>query len=147
MLERTGRCRAEVVRLTNKTFGLQPRDERRFGTLPAELKAAGCQCVFQEKVSGARTDRRQLARLLAELDAGDTVILTRLDRLARLDAVSKSGGHVPLAARCVGRYDQPHSRLILTVLGGLAEFERHLIAARTSEGRKRAVCCSGAPAS
>src|SRR5262245_343606 len=49
----------------------------------AELKAAGCQRVFQEKIGGARADRKQLARLLAELDDGDTVIVTRLDRLAR----------------------------------------------------------------
>jgi DNA invertase Pin-like site-specific DNA recombinase len=49
----------------------------------AELKAAGCQRVFQEKISGARADRKQLARLLAELDDGDTVVVTRLDRLAR----------------------------------------------------------------
>jgi len=49
----------------------------------AELKAAGCQRVFQEKISGARADRKQLARLLAELDDADTVIVTRLDRLAR----------------------------------------------------------------
>jgi DNA invertase Pin-like site-specific DNA recombinase len=49
----------------------------------AELNAASCQRVFQEKISGARSDRKQLARLLAGLDDGDTVIVTRLDRLAR----------------------------------------------------------------
>ena len=51
--------------------------------LKTELKAAGCQRVFQEKINGARSDRKQLARLLAELDDGDVVIVTRLDRLAR----------------------------------------------------------------
>jgi DNA invertase Pin-like site-specific DNA recombinase len=49
----------------------------------AELKAAGCQRVFQDKISGARSGRKQLARLLAEFDDGDIVIVTRLDRLAR----------------------------------------------------------------
>ena len=44
----------------------------------AELKAAGCERVFQEKISDARADRKQLSRLLAELDDGDTVIVTRL---------------------------------------------------------------------
>ena len=44
----------------------------------AELKAAGCERVFQEKISGARADRKQLSRLLAELNDGDTVIVTRL---------------------------------------------------------------------
>jgi DNA invertase Pin-like site-specific DNA recombinase len=47
-----------------------------------ELKAAGCQRIFQEKISGARADRKQLARLLTELDDGDMVV-TRLARLAR----------------------------------------------------------------
>jgi DNA invertase Pin-like site-specific DNA recombinase len=48
-----------------------------------ELKVADCQGVFREKIGGAWADRNQLARLLAELDDGDTVIVTRLDRLAR----------------------------------------------------------------
>jgi DNA invertase Pin-like site-specific DNA recombinase len=43
-----------------------------------------------------------------------------------------------VARRCLGRYHNPHGRLMLTVLGGLAEFERHLILARSSEGRIRA---------
>jgi DNA invertase Pin-like site-specific DNA recombinase len=61
----------------------------------AELTAAGCQRVFQEKISGARSDRRQLARLLAELDDGDTVIVTRLDRPARStwDLAEHAGRH------------------------------------------------------
>jgi Resolvase, N terminal domain len=48
-----------------------------------ELKAAGCQRVFQEKVSGARSDRRELTKLIAKLGKGDTLIVSRLDRLAR----------------------------------------------------------------
>jgi hypothetical protein len=122
MLERTGRCRAEVVRLTNKPFGLQPRDERHFGTLPPKLKAAGCQRVFQEKVSGGRPDGPPAAGAAA-------------GRARR----RRHGAWADTTT--------PHGRLILSVLGSLAEFERHLIAARASEGRKRAVCCSGAPAS
>src|SRR5215831_14521847 len=49
----------------------------------ADLKAAGAQRVLQEKVSGAKRSRAQLDRLLATLDAGDILIVTRLDRLAR----------------------------------------------------------------
>jgi DNA invertase Pin-like site-specific DNA recombinase len=49
----------------------------------AELKAANCEKVFQEKVSGARSDRKQLARLMAVLAKGDVLVVTRLDRLAR----------------------------------------------------------------
>jgi DNA invertase Pin-like site-specific DNA recombinase len=49
----------------------------------AELKAASCEKVFQEKISGARSDRKQLARLMAILAKGDVLVVTRLDLLAR----------------------------------------------------------------
>ncbi len=75
----------------------------------AELKAAGCQRVFHEKVSGARMDRKGLARLLAELDGGDTVIVARLDRLARStrDLLNTRRGRLDVQepARCLGRHD------------------------------------------
>jgi DNA invertase Pin-like site-specific DNA recombinase len=111
-----------------------------------ELKAAGCQRVFQEKINGARADRKQLARLLAELDAGDVLLVTRLDRLARstrdllniLDAIGRAGAAFKSLADAWADTTTAHGRLILMVLGGLAEFEHHLIAARTGEGRKRA---------
>lgn len=48
-----------------------------------ELKRAGCERVFKEKVSGARSDRRELAKLMSKLGNGDTLIVARLDRLAR----------------------------------------------------------------
>jgi DNA invertase Pin-like site-specific DNA recombinase len=49
----------------------------------AELKAAKCEKIFQEKISGVRSDRKQLARLMAFLAKGDVLVVTRLDRLAR----------------------------------------------------------------
>src|SRR5438309_615370 len=49
----------------------------------AELKAANCEKIFQEKISGARSDRKQLAKLMALLMKGDVFVVTRLDRLAR----------------------------------------------------------------
>jgi DNA invertase Pin-like site-specific DNA recombinase len=112
----------------------------------AKLKAAGCDRVFQEKISGARSDRKQLARLLAELDAGDTVMVTRLDRLARstrdllntLAAIGAANATFRSLHDAWADTTRTHGRLILTVLGALAEFERHLIVARTSEGRKHA---------
>jgi DNA invertase Pin-like site-specific DNA recombinase len=112
----------------------------------AELKAAGCHRIFQEKVSGARTDRKQLARLIAGLDKGDVVVVTRLDRLARstrdllnaLDAVSEKGAGFRSLRDAWADTTTAHGRLMLTVLGGLAEFERELIRTRTGEGRQRA---------
>jgi DNA invertase Pin-like site-specific DNA recombinase len=111
-----------------------------------ELKAAGARQVFREVASGAKTDRAQLRRVLARLDAGDVLIVTRLDRLARstrdllntLAAIAAQGAGFRSLRDTWADTTTPHGRLMLTVLGGLAEFERELIRVRTSEGRSRA---------
>src|SRR6516225_7238978 len=112
----------------------------------ASLKAAGAEKVFSEKVSGAKTDRRQLAKAIDALNAGDVLLVTRLDRLARstrdllnvLAMVSdKQAGFRSLADPMIDT-TSPHGKLILAVLAALAEFERSMILARTSEGRTRA---------
>jgi len=112
----------------------------------AALRVAGVERLFAEKISGARSDRPQLAKALAALAAGDTLVVCKLDRLARstrdllntLDAIGKAGATFKSLADQWADTTTPHGRLMLTVLGGLAEFERHLILARTSEGRTRA---------
>lgn len=110
------------------------------------LKAAGAQRVFEETASGARSDRRQLARAIAQLASGDVLMVTRLDRLARstrdllniLAAIGERGALFRSLADSWADTTTPHGRLMLTVLGGLAEFERELIRTRTGEGRERA---------
>jgi DNA invertase Pin-like site-specific DNA recombinase len=111
-----------------------------------QLKTAGCKTVFREVASGAKTDRAQLRRLLAQLEAGDVLTVTRLDRLARstrdllntLATISgKKAGFRSLGDTWADTTTS-HGRLMLTVLGGLAEFERDLIRSRTGEGRARA---------
>jgi DNA invertase Pin-like site-specific DNA recombinase len=113
----------------------------------AQLEAAGCARIFREKVSGAKTDRAQLKRLLRMLGVGDILLVTRLDRLARstrdflniLAQVSdRSAGFRSLSDGWADT-TTAHGRLMMTVLAGVAEFERELIKARTSEGRARAV--------
>jgi DNA invertase Pin-like site-specific DNA recombinase len=112
-----------------------------------QLRAAGCEKIYREKASGAKTDRAQLRRVLDQLDAGDVLMVTRLDRLARstrdllniLAAIAgKKAGFRSLGDTWADT-TTAHGRLMLTVLGGLAEFERELIRARTGEGRARAV--------
>jgi len=112
----------------------------------AALAAAGAERVYAEKISGAVTDRKALARAIAALGAGDVLLVTRLDRLARstrdllnvLDAVAKAGAGFRSLADAWADTTTAHGRLMLTVLGGLAEFERELIKARTAEARTRA---------
>jgi DNA invertase Pin-like site-specific DNA recombinase len=110
------------------------------------LHQGGAAKVYKEKISGAATNRRELARLLKSLDNGDTLIVTRLDRLARstrdllnmLDQIAKAGATFRSLGDAWADTTTAHGRLMLTVLGGLAEFERELIRARTGEGRVRA---------
>ena len=110
------------------------------------LKAAGCTKVYSEKVSGAKTDRRQLQLAIAGLGVGDVLLVTRLDRLARstrdllnvLAMVSQGGAGFRSLADPMIDTTSPHGKLILAVLAALAEFERSMILARTGEGRKRA---------
>ncbi len=112
----------------------------------ATLRLAGAEKVYSEKISGTVTDRPALAKAIAALGNGDTLIVTKLDRLARstrdllntLAAIAAAGASFKSLGDGWADTTTPHGRLMLTVLGGLAEFERHLILARTDEGRKRA---------
>src|SRR3982750_3960045 len=113
-----------------------------------QLRAPGCSSrnIYREKVTGARADRRELLRMLDALSPGDVLMVTRLDRLGRstrdllntLAAITgKKAGFRSLSDTWADT-TTPHGRLMLTVLGGLAEFERDLIRTRTGEGRARA---------
>jgi DNA invertase Pin-like site-specific DNA recombinase len=110
------------------------------------LKANGAERIFSEKVSGAVTDRKELGKAIAALQSGDILLVTRLDRLARstrdllniLDQISKAGAKFKSLADAWADTSTMHGELMVTILAGLATFERHLIRARTDEGRKRA---------
>jgi DNA invertase Pin-like site-specific DNA recombinase len=110
------------------------------------LKAAGAELVYAEKQSGVKTDRAALARCMRSLEPGDTLLVTKLDRLARstryllntLAAIAEAGASFKSLGDAWCDTTTPAGNLMLTVLGGLAEYERHLILARTDEGRKRA---------
>jgi DNA invertase Pin-like site-specific DNA recombinase len=111
------------------------------------LLAAGADKVFAEKITGAVTDRRQLAKAIATLGSGNVLLVTRLDRLARstrdllnvLASISDKGAGFRSLADPMLDTTSPHGKLITAVLGALAEFERTMILSRTSEGRRRAM--------
>jgi len=109
----------------------------------AALKEAGCKRMFEEKVSGAKRDRSELTKMIDQLRDDDTVVVTRLDRLARstrdlLDIAEKlkdAGAGLRSLAEPWADTTSPAGRMVLTVFAGIAEFERELIHQRTSSGR------------
>jgi DNA invertase Pin-like site-specific DNA recombinase len=132
------------------TYG-QPLDNQLKQPLDNQLKqlrAAGCSNhhIYREKATGARPDRRELLRMLDRLVPGDVVTVTRLDRLARstrdllntLAAITERKAGFRSLGDAWADTTTSHGRLMLTVLRGLAEFERDLIRTRTGEGRERA---------
>lgn len=112
----------------------------------SQLEGQGCR-VFSEKISGAKSNRPELKKLLRAVNEGDVVLVTRLDRLARstrdllniLTRLNEKKVGFRSLADVWADTTTPHGRLMLTVLGAIAEFERELIRIRTSEGRARAV--------
>jgi DNA invertase Pin-like site-specific DNA recombinase len=121
-------------------------DGQSLASQDAELHAAGCVKIYAEKISGARSDRPELAKVLRRIGTGDVLIVTRLDRLARstrdllniLDDIAKRGAGFKSLHDAWADTTSAHGRLMVTILAGLAEFERELILARTSDGRARA---------
>lgn len=111
-----------------------------------DLKAVGCEKVFSEQVSSVDVaNREQLALALEFVRDGDTLVVTKLDRLARsvahllslVDTLNRKG----VALRILGMgidTATPTGKLMLTVLGGIAEFERELMLERQKEGVARA---------
>jgi DNA invertase Pin-like site-specific DNA recombinase len=122
------------------------QDQNLTGQLAA-LKADGADPIYREKISGVRADRPQLAKLMASLQAGDVVVVTKLDRLGRstrelldlIDKISKAGASFRSLGDPLWDTGSSQGRLLSTMLAAIAEFERELIRERTGEGRKRAM--------
>src|ERR1700722_18321477 len=111
-----------------------------------QLRKEGCSKIYCEKASGAQPERRELLRLLKTVRPGDVVTVTRIDRLARstfdLFAIVKrivdAGAQFRSLAEPWADTSTSTGRLMIAVLGGLADVERDLIRTRTAEGRTRA---------
>src|SRR6201987_5757895 len=111
-----------------------------------QLRADGCSRIYREKVTGAHNDRRELLKMVKGLAPGDVVTVTRIDRLARstfdLFAIVKQIVDAKAQFRSLAEpwadTGTSTGRLMIAVLGGLADVERDLIRTRTAEGRSRA---------
>jgi len=104
----------------------------------AVLRAAGCAEIVEEKASGTDRSRPELARLFGRLRRGDTLVVVRIDRLARslahllaiLDRLQDAGVHFRSLSDPIDTAS-PTGKLVIQVIGAIAEFERNLIAERT----------------
>jgi DNA invertase Pin-like site-specific DNA recombinase len=111
------------------------------------LSAAGCEMLFEEKVSGAARSRPALEKLTGQIRRGDVLAVTRLDRLARSTAellriaeliAEKQAGLQSLDEPWADT-TSPSGKMVLTIFAGIAEFERTLILSRTRDGRHAAM--------
>ncbi len=109
------------------------------------LKAAGCTKIFREKTRGANADRPALTRLLGVIKDGDTVMVSRLDRLARssrdlldiLDVLARRGATFRSLGEAWADTTAPQGRLMMTVLGGLADDAESVIMRSSASGTER----------
>jgi DNA invertase Pin-like site-specific DNA recombinase len=120
--------------------------------IPSIRDTFRCRRIRRASQSGARTDRVELAKVMRRIEAGDLLIVTRLDRLARstrdllniLQQLAEKGAKFKSLHDPWCDTSTPQGELLVTVLTGFATFERHLIKARTDDGRKRAKAPWGA---
>src|SRR5262245_56728655 len=142
-------CANIALKMENKMivgYARVSTDGQSLAVQQAALADAGAERIFSEKISGARSDRKQLAKAIQALGQDDVLLVTRLDRLARstrdllnvLATIADKGAWFRSIADPMIDTSSAHGKLILAVLGALSEFERSMILARTSEGRRRA---------
>lgn len=133
-----GYARVSTARQAEEGTSLETQVER--------LKAAGAERVIEDGGrSGATTDRPGLTELRAAVRPGDTVLVTKLDRLGRstkdLLSIVEDWADVGIAFRCIDQgldFSGPSGRFLLTLLGAVAELERSMILERTAAGRAAA---------
>lgn len=107
-----------------------------------QLSAAGCERIYQEKITGTKQDRPELDRLLDNLRAGDEIIITDLTRLSRstkdlfhlVELIEKKGANINSMKEAWIDTTTPHGKLLFTMFAGISQFERDLISQRTKEG-------------
>ena len=113
------------------------------------LKEKGATKIYKEKISGAKADRKELNQLLEVIKAGDTLVVTKADRIARslsqLETIVTELTNRGVAVHIINMgmftaetMENPMTKLLFNVLGAFAEFERDMILERTQEGIQNA---------
>lgn len=110
------------------------------------LRQAGCERMYSEKISGVKAQRPELERMLDALRAGDTVIITELTRLGRsvkelfaiIERVHETGASIKSLRETWLDTTTPQGNLLFTIFAGLSQFERDLIRQRTKSGLEAA---------
>lgn len=122
---------------------LQKKEGNSLEDQERRLKEEGCEKIYADDYTGTSKDRPKLNALLDEIKAGDTLVVTKLDRLARslvhgkelIDTLIKKG--VTVNVLNLGVMDNnPTSEFIRNIFFSFAEFERNMIIERTREGRE-----------
>lgn len=106
------------------------------------LKASGCNKVYMEKVTGTKKERPELDKMLDELRAGDTILITELTRLSRstkdlfklVEQIESKGTNIKSLKESWLDTTTPQGKLMFTIFAGISQFERDLISQRTLEG-------------
>lgn len=107
-----------------------------------QLKEAGCEKIFCEKITGTKKDRTELDRLLDQIRPGDTIIISELTRLSRstkdlfqiVELIEKKGANIKSLKEVWVDTTTPQGKLMFTIFAGISQFERDLISQRTKEG-------------
>ena len=110
------------------------------------LEKAGCKKIFREKATGSNRERPQFRRMLDQIRVGDTIVVWKLDRLARstrdlletMEAIREAGGKFQSLSEPWADTTTHAGKMIMTIFAGIAEFERELIRERTGAGREAA---------
>lgn len=106
-----------------------------------QLKQAGCERIFQEKISGTKLDRKELEKLLDQLRPNDTIIFCDLSRASRstrdlfrlVDIIEEKGANIKSLKESWMDTTTPQGKLMFTMMAGINQFERDLISIRTKE--------------
>ena len=107
-----------------------------------QLKQAGCNRIYQEKMTGTKKERPELTRMMDSLREGDTIIVCELTRLSRsvkdlfelVERINEIGADIKSLKEPWLDTTTPHGRLLFSVFSGVSQFERDIIRERTLEG-------------